>query len=240
MGMKHLLITLLVIGPVLGLASAAHAQTAKVIKVKGQQAIVQFPQGTSPQVGQQINLGGGGVSDSDGTPMAGLGSRKNSIGLGLNSLSFVNRSSKSNGVTTSTSVTGIALNGRYGWNTGRMEFGPIVRLEYSSADNSSTRFMGIGGFFDYNFNPNVSGQKIVYAGTGDLSFGQSGTKQGSFDSTSTVIALFLGGSIKWFGLSDSFAIRGDAGFSYDSSTPDSNSATTNVGAVVRAGIANYF
>ena len=234
--MKHLLIALLV----LGTTSFAHAQTAKVIKVKGQQAIVQFPAGTAPQVGQQINLGGGGVADSSGAPVAGLGSRKNSIGLGVNSLSFMNRSSKSNGVTTSTGVTGINLNGRYGWNTGRMEFGPIVRLEYESADNTTTRFMGVGGFFDYNFTPNVSGQKLVYAGTGDLSFGQSGTKQGSFDSTSTVIALFLGGSIKWFGLSDSFAIRGDAGFSYDSSTPDSSNAVTNVGAVVRAGIATYF
>lgn len=236
MSMKHLLIALLV----LGTTSFAHAQTAKIIKVKGQQAIVQFPTGTAPQVGQQINLGGGGVSDSSGEPVAGLGSRKNSLGLGISQLYFLNQTSKANGTSTSKGRTGIALNGRYGWNTGRMEFGPIVRLQYESMDNSTSRFMGIGGFFDYNFTPNISGQKMIYAATGDLSFGQEGVKQGSLDTSSTVIAVFVGGSIKWFGLSDAFALRGDAGFSYDVSTPDSNNSTTNVGALIRAGIATYF
>jgi hypothetical protein len=230
MGMKHLLIALLVFTT----ASFAQGQTAKVIKVKGQQAIVQFPAGTVPQVGQQLDLGGGSVSDADGNAMPGLGSRKNLIGLGVNQLYFLNNSA------TSKSVTGIKLNGRYGWNTGRMEFGPIATLEYESRDNSSTRLMAIGGFFDYNFTPNISGQKLVYAATGDLSFGQLSEKQGSFEPTSTIINLFVGGTVKWFGLSDHFALRADAGFNLQRSTPDSGDATSLAGAMVRAGIANYF
>src|SRR6218665_877680 len=101
MGMKHLLIALLVFAT----APLAHAQTAKVIKVKGQQAIVQFPQGTMPQVGQQISLGGGGVSDSQGMPVSGIGSRKNMIGLGVSQLYFVSRSTKIGNTDSSTGVT---------------------------------------------------------------------------------------------------------------------------------------
>ena len=235
MGMKHLLIALLVFA----MAPFAQAQTAKVIKVKGQQAIVQFPSGTVPQVGQQMNVGPGAVADSSGEPVAGMGSRGNLIGLGLNQLYFLSNSQTS-GASTSKSRTGIKLNGRYGWNSGRMEYGPIATLEYESSDNSSVRVMAIGGFFDYNFTPNVSGVKSIYFAGADLSFGQEGTKIGPSDTTSTVIKGFVGGGIKWFGISDNFALRGEAGFYMDRSTPDSNNTVTNAGAMLRAGIANYF
>src|SRR5687768_15285827 len=113
--MKHLLIALLVFSS----GSICFAQQAKVVKVKGQQAIVQFPKGTEPYAGQMIEVGGGGggaSSDGGGDTGGGSsgggggGSRKNLLGVS-GELSMLSQSPSGGGASVST--TSLSFAGRY-------------------------------------------------------------------------------------------------------------------------------
>ena len=231
--MKHILAFLLV----LGVGGSAFAQQAKVIKVKGQQAIVQFPSGSKPQVGQIIDVGGGSYDEEGGGGGgAGVGNKSRGRLLGVSGeLSFLNDS------TTSKSTTTISITPKYGWNTGAMEFGPQGTISLVSGDGFSRRTLAAGGFFDFNFVPNDIGQTLIYGVGGSAEIGQESSSIGSGpDSTSTVMRLFAGGNVKWFGLSDSWALRGDAGYDYARTSPNVGSASTNSGIKVKVGIATYF
>lgn len=226
--MKYILMSLLMFT----VGSVSFAQEAKVIKVKGQQAIVTFPSGVKPQVGQTIDLGGGGVSgESAGV---GTGSRNNVIDVS-GEFSIMNNSS------TSQTTTALSLSGRYGWNMETMEYGPIVGLAYESAPGSSSRTLAAGGFFDFNFTPNKSGVRGVMGVTGDAQFGQISQQIASTaESTSTVMNFFVGGTYKYFGFADNVAIRGDAGLEYDRTTPSSGTASTSTGLMTRLGLSFYY
>jgi len=217
---------------VITVGSIASAQEAKVIKVKGQQAIVTFPNGVKPQVGQMINLGGGAVNGEEAG--VGTGSRSTTLGL-TGDLSILSDSASSS------TITSLSLFGRYGWNNETMEFGPIGQIAYTSYTNYSSRTLAAGGFFDFNFVPNKSGVRMVYGVGGDARFGQSSTQIASTpESTSTVMDFFVGGNVKYFGWSDSTAIRADAGLEYDRTTPSSGSASTRTGLDVRLGLQFYY
>ena len=49
----------------------------------------------------------------------------------------------------------------------------------------------------------------------------------------------MGGNLKWFGLADNVALRGDAGFDY-ARTSGNNQTTTETGLLLKAGLAFYF
>lgn len=229
--MKHIFAFLLV----LTVSGSAFAQSAKVIKVKGQQAIVQFPSGTKPQVGQIIDVGDGGDEGEDGGDV-GVGNKSRARLLGVSGeISFLNNSA------TSKSTTTISITPKYGWNTGVMEFGPQGTIALTSSDGASSRTLSAGGFFDFNFVPNDIGQTLIYGVGGEAEIGQASTSVGSGpDATSTVIHLFAGGNVKWFGLADSWALRGDVGYDYTRTSPSTGSASTESGILVKAGIATYF
>ena len=228
--MKHLLSSLLVIATMSTL-SQAHAQQAKIIKVKGQQAIVQFPNGTAPTVGQMIDVGGGGGDGA--TSSAPMNGRRDHL-LGL-SASLTAASSSAGG-----SQTNLNFTGRYGWNQAIMEFGPIVNLAYSSTPGRTDRTLGAGGYFDFNFVENRSGVPLVYGVGAELNYGQQTTTIAAVDSSTSLLELFAGGNLKWFGLSDHFALRGDAGLDVFRSTPSTGTATTLTGLSIKAGLAVYF
>lgn len=225
--MKQLLSSLLVIT---SLASFAHAQQAKVIKVKGQQAIVQFPPGTPPVVGEMIPVGGEAQTESGAH--TGRGSRAHYLAAG-GTIYFTNNSATSN------STTGFTLDGRYGWNQEIFEFGPLVTIAYESTTGSSSRKLAAGGFFDFNLVANKPGVPTVYGVGAYADFGQSSTTTGSTDQTSSLVDVFVGGNVKWFGLADNVALRGDAGFSLGRSSINGQ-ATTNSGLLIKGALAFYF
>ncbi len=225
--MKNILMSLLV----LSVGSVAFAQEAKVIKVKGQQAIVTFPSGVKPQVGQTIDLGGGGVSGEE----AGVGTGSSNTILGIaGELSILNNSGSSQ------TTTALTFNGRYGWNQETLEFGPIATISYSSSPGVSSRLIAGGGFFDFNFIPNKSGVRMVYGVGADAQFGQASTQISSAsETTSTVMEFFVGGNVKYFGFADNVAIRGDIGLEYDRTTV-SSTTTTVTGLDARLGLSFYY
>jgi len=135
MTMKQLLIALLVLGN----GSFCLAQKAKVIKVKGLQAIVQFPKGSPPEPGQTIDLGGGdsgGGNNGDistdfgdsGRIAGSTGPRRHLLGIsGI--FGAVNTSTSGGGSSINTTLFNVE--GRYGWNAVEMEYGPLAEIEYA-------------------------------------------------------------------------------------------------------------
>lgn len=210
--------------------SLAHAQQAKVIKVKGQQAIVQFPPGTPPVVGEMIPVGGSAVNEGGGT--SGRGSRAHLLAVS-GQISFTNNSATSN------STTGFTVQGRYGWNQEIFEFGPLAQIGYTSTTGKSTRTLLGGGFFDFNFIPNKPGVQTVYGVGATADFGQFSETTGSVETSTSLLEIFAGGNIKWFGLSENVALRGDAGFQLARSSVN-GANTTNSGLLIMAGLAFYF
>lgn len=211
------------------LSLGANAQTAKVVKVSGKKAIVQFPDDARPKVGQTIDLSGGGGGDMGG---GGSGSRATIIG-GSASLSSLTNSSSSS------STTGMEVTARYGWNAGEMEYGVLGNLQYSSSTGSSSTILGGGGFFDYNLVPNTSGTSLVYGLGAEGQFGTISTTTGSASVSGTVMTFQGGGQLKWFPLGNDVAIRGDVVYRYISTSSAGVSSNTS-GFVVQGGFYIYF
>ena len=141
--MKHLLSSLLVFAPMLFVLTA-QAQQAKVIKVKGQQAIVQFPAGTAPVVGEMIPVGGS--AEVEGGGHTARGSRAHSLSV-LGSLSTASVKTEQGGTSISSSKTIFEVSGLYGWNLEIMEFGPLLSLHYDTQAGITNKIFGVGGIF---------------------------------------------------------------------------------------------
>jgi hypothetical protein len=227
--MKHLLSSLLVLAS-MSVGSLAQAQQAKVIKVKGQQAIVQFPNGVAPVIGEMIPVGGEAVSERG--EKSSRASREHLLAI-IGSIYFFNNSATSN------STTGFSAQGRYGWNLETFEFGPLGEIDYSSTTGQSDRTLLGGGFFDFNFVPNKPGNEMIYGVGATADIGQVSSTKASIESTTSQFDLFAGGNLKWFGLSDNVALRGDAGFSMTRTTFNGQNTTIS-GLLIKGGLAFYF
>ncbi len=214
----------------MSVSSLAHAQQAKVIKVKGQQAIVQFPNGVAPVVGEMIPVGSETVNEAG--EKRSRASRKHLLAV-VASIGFSNNSVTSNSKTT------LGAQGRYGWNLETLEFGPLVDMSYTSESGTSFRTILGGGFFDFNFVPNKPGTEFIYGvgAYGDL--GQYSQTIAAVDTSYSQYDLFAGGNVKWFGLSDNVALRSDAGFNFQRTSPGGQ-ATTVSGLLLKAAVSFYF
>lgn len=213
----------------------AFAQQAKVIKVQGKKAIVQFPDDARPHVGQMLELGSSGAVSMSGTSGGGggTGSRAMIVG-GSAELSSLTPSGGS------TSTTKFAVDGRYGWNKDVMEYGALASILYSSTTGSSFRNLSAGGFFDYNLVPNTPGTEIVYGGMAVGKFGSAATSAGSAEVSGTVMTLEFGGQLKWFPLGNSVAIRGDVLYRLESVSDSIKASSSGSGLVARGGLYVYF
>ena len=213
--------------------SQSFGQQAKVIKVKGKQAIVAFPDGMAPQVGQLLNISDGSNDVSMKAPSAG--SRGHQIGF-LADISMV--SSSTNGQSaTNTSLS--ATNLKYGWNQGIMEYGPTGVLSYSTGGGQTSTTIGGGGFFDYNLVPNKIGNDFVWGFGGSAGISQTSVSNG-FSTSTTAYDLFGGAQAKYFPFGNSIAVRADAGLDYSSSSTSPGFTSTSVGLHVKGGLSAYF
>lgn len=220
------------------LSITSEAQQAKVLKVQGRKAIVQFPDDSKPQAGQMIDLGGGGVSMASGGP-GKHGQRAQIIG-GSTELSSITPS------TSSSSTTSFAFEGRYGINKSQYELGGVGVLTYSSTTGQSDRLLEAGGFFDYNLEQNNPGTEIVYGLGGLAKFGSISQTRSSTETTGTRMTFEGGGQVKWFPLGNTVALRADALLRYvmNSGTAATGVATsssnTSTGFILKGGLYVYF
>ncbi len=211
-------------------ALPAQAQQAKVLKVQGKKAIVQFPDDARPQVGQLIDVGTG---SSMGSMTAGHGAGSRDM--------IVGGSAAFSSLTTSTSSTSISildLSGRYGWNKGEMEYGGLGSFYYKTEPGSSLRTIGVGGFFDYNLVPNVTGTELVYGAGGEAVYAMISTTTGTLETSATTLRFQGGGQVKWFPFGNTVAVRGDAVYRFQQNGGTPSSTTT--GFVFLGGLYVYF
>jgi hypothetical protein len=204
---------------------ASSAQKVKVEKIKGNKAVVVFS-GATPEVGRTYNLEGR-------TSAASLKSQNLSRG---NLIGFSASMSNQTVTSSSTSTSSIiALTGRYGWNLGKTEYGILGELANASYSSVTTSTFGGGGYFDYNFAPNVIGEAMVF-GVGiqaKILSSNNGVK------TYSSWAMFPAGFLKWFVLSPTTCLRIDGGFNYRNDMTEPK-ATTTTGLLVQGGFDFYF
>jgi hypothetical protein len=228
---------LIIIGVVL-LASSAHAQTFRVKKVKGNRAVIELPKGVTLDEGSKYSIDASGVKEE---MSLGDGSGTCAHTLGLEFVfSSTSVETKTAIATSKTNTSDFNVLGMYGWNTGQMEYGPILGLDWDKTGSTSTRTFSLGGFFDYNLIPNKVGTDLVYGVGGVLSleFGSSDNSIGSSSSTNGY-EFRAGPFLKWFGLGSSTCVRGDAVLDYDH-TKTSTRETTETGIKLLAGLQTYF
>lgn len=233
----RLLMVGLLFGAVFSRMSEAMAQEIRVVKVKGQQAIVDFPKGVKPVVGQTLSVGSGS--------MGGSSSRDNLVAFQA-SMSFGEETEEitgSDGATNevSASLTDIALSGRFGWNKGRYEFGPLVEFGYQQEESLDTITLKLGGFFDFNINPNDGSRAFLFGPTAEAYAGYESRSlsNGASDQTGPLFGAYVGGFIKQFVMSDTVALRGDVGLQYDVADLTDVTSTT-LGVLAKGGLAVYF
>lgn len=219
-------------------SSAGLAQQITVQKVKGNKAVIEISGGTLSQ-GRTYSIGGGSSSSSTGGGVSGT--RDHIIGGSFGFRSGTDTTSINNGTASasiSSSSSDMNLLARFGWNLGTYEAGPILIYRSVDSDYQALHYssVGAGGFFDYNFGLNRSGESTVYAATAEGTYGSYSPKSGT---GGNIIGLFAGLSAKWFGLSNTTAIRGDLGYDYEKITI-SSSSITSTGFAFRVGLSNYF
>ncbi|MBL7688973.1 MAG: hypothetical protein JNJ49_13135 [Bdellovibrionaceae bacterium] len=212
------------------LPGAVQAQQAKVLKVQGKKAIVQFPDDVKPRVGQLIEVGEG-QSEGSMTAGHGAGSREMIVG---GSASFTSLTTSSSSTSTST----LDLSGRYGWNKGEMEYGGLGSFYYTSTTGSSSRTIGVGGFFDYNVVPNTAGTELVYGAGAEALYAMVSTTTGSAETSATTLRFQGGGQMKWFPFGNTVAVRGDVVYRFQQNGGTTSSTTS--GLVALGGLYVYF
>ncbi len=213
---------------ILLVSSVSHAQSFKVVKVKNNKAVIELPKGITLEKGQRYTIDpeqSGDVADAN----EDTGSRARVLG-GSMDLFIGSTSRKTATRTTSESGMQFSVDGKFGWNTGQHEYGPLMSIGYVTDSDSKARTIAVGGFFDYNFTPNTFGTATIYglgarATVGQISVETTVSGRTSSDS-STILGFGAGPYAKWFIFGHSTALRGDLILEYSSVSADSTSTTT--------------
>ncbi len=243
--MRHLLakwgVAVLALG-LGGLGQAIQAQDIIEVKqIRGQQAIVEFPPGLTPERGQQLvlksQLEEDAMVEAPLQPVVKVeaadsvdrtGPRNSVIGLGFNFSSL-----KPKGADEAT--TNLNLSARYGWNLGLMEMGGLLTFETESGGGDSSSEIGLGGFFDFNFIRNQEPNRLIPGFGLSLAFLQSSPSgQDSLTGFSAHPEFYL----KWFMLGTPAALRMGLGYEFRQLGEDSSGEIS--GLVFNGGFSIYF
>lgn len=216
----------------ISLASIALATPGKVIKAKGKQVLIELPLDPKLRAGDTIELDTVELKSPSALRMREGGARTYTFGGGGDLELF----SKTNG---NGNYSALTVNGRYGWNMAKFEYGPFGTLTYYATDSSnSVRVLGFGGYFDFNLVPNNPGVEAVYGIGGDVMLYLNNATSNSTSVNTTGFGVDGGAFYKYFLFRSDICIRGDAQlhiFNYSAST---NYIETGVRFLL--GIQNYF
>ncbi|MCB0350686.1 MAG: hypothetical protein KDD38_05845 [Bdellovibrionales bacterium] len=217
---------------VFGLHSA-HAASLKVLKIKGQKAIVQVPASMDVQVGDTLSVSEDGGGESTFGRVEGRGSRVD----GAFTYASQTIDSKTAGFSTSTDKTLMTITAEYGWNTGTFEFGPLVTYGSQSVSGVDTSTWSLGGFFEYNFIENKPGELYVpYAGV-SVGYGSSDLGGGI---TYSGLDYGVYGGVKWFPLNDTLAFVPFLRYQSVTRDFDGDNGSTSKDMMLGFGVAKYF
>lgn len=232
--MHRILLKLIGCGFLLASGAVGQAQSsARVLQTKGRKAIVVFEESGLVSRGDRIVV--------ETRPMlrgnSETGTRENFIS-GSGSLAMISiETEKENIPTEKEESTEVRLEGKYGWNQGLYEYGPVLSYESTTIDSDSSSDMSFGGFFDYNFyKPNVSGQKLVPTAGTQISF--ISTDEDSQSGSGFGFTTYIGG--KYFHLTSNLAFTGFFNIDYESVSFSNGKTVSSMGPRVSVGLSQYF
>ena len=131
-----------------------------------------------------------------------------------------------------------ALDIIFGYNAGDMEFGPILGYSNVSANGNSTKATTLGGYFKYNFVPNVNVNSIIPFGKFALTSTNKETKNGVSTSDEKVFGWKLAGGATFFPFNNLVGI--DGMLSYVNDKDSGSAATTTSGVQLGTAFNLYF
>jgi hypothetical protein len=210
---------------------------AKVLKAKGNKAIIQVISGDRLERGDELEIHFAGDSLAISSSGLTLGTRAHSISGELSFSSTSTTIERANVPNSDEQQSAFAIDGKYGWNSGDYEFGPLLTYNGTTVDGENISSLRVGGFLEYNFlSPNRPGVELVPA-TG-LSFELLNATLDSSSGSGYGLTVYLGG--KYFMLSDSLAFTGFLTFNQDNISYANDRKDTSQTTGLRFGIAQYF
>lgn len=215
-----------------------------VKKVKGQNALVEFPSSMVPEKDGDYTISDGHSESSDDEPQMGDGSKKInyprdfawSLGVSFTSLKTkVSTAATSSSATASAAVTTITVSTTFLFNFGIIEVGPLVSLTSTSSGGVASTTFRLGPDIDINFISNKSTHNFIPGLEIDGGLLSSSTAGVS----STGYFLDAGLYAKMFPFKNQTAIKLFAGFTITSTAI--NSVTTSIsGPSVQFSLMSYF
>jgi hypothetical protein len=131
-----------------------------------------------------------------------------------------------------------ALNLIFGYNAGDMEFGPILGYSNISVSGNSTKGTTLGGYFKYNFVPNVNINSIIPFGKFTLTSTNNETKSGTVTTDEKVFGWKLAGGATFFPFNNLVGI--DGMLSYVNAKDSGSVANTTTGFQLGTAFNLYF
>lgn len=176
------------------LSHAAESFTVK--KTKGRQAVIEssIPLVEGETYIIQTSKQSGLISEDVTYPRSNR-SRENSFSAGINSSFFKADNLQEHQ---------IDIEGRYGWNFGDYEVGPLLHIGLLDEGAGFNTDFYVGGYFDYNITPNVGREEMVYGVTAQA---YGGNREFTNGASSQVLAMGAGGFLSWYLMGSTTALR---------------------------------
>jgi hypothetical protein len=207
---------------------AQAAETFTVKKSKGRQSVIDssIPLIEGETYIIQTSKQSGLISEDVTYPRSNR-SRQNSFAAGIDSSFFKADNLQEHH---------IEVEARYGWNFGDYEIGPVLHINLLDEGAGFNTDFSIGGYFDYNFTPNVTRAELVYGLTAQ---GFGGNREFTNGSSAQIFAFGGGGFLSWYLMGSTTALRFEG--LVESKTIATSSASTNaVGFVGKMLFAFYY
>lgn len=226
MNRSRLLLSFITAFTITSLSQATETFTVK--KTKGRQAVIES---STPLIeGEtyiiQTSKQSGLISEDVTYPRSNR-SRENSFSAGINSSFFKADNLQEHQ---------IDLEGRYGWNFGDYEVGPLIHVKLLDEGAGLNTDFYVGGYFDYNITPNVGRTDMIYGLTAQV-FG--GNREFTNGASSQIIALGAGGFLSWYLMGSSTALRIE-GLAESKKIATSTSSANAIGFVGKMLFAFYY
>lgn len=191
---QHNLVLSIIISSLISLPALAATFTVK--KTKGNSAVIESSTPLIPGETYTIQSSKqSGLISEDVTYPRSNRARENSFSAGIDTSFFKADNLQEHQ---------IDIEARYGWNYGDYELGPLVHINLLDEGAGFNTDIYVGGYFDYNLNPNVASEDTVYGLTAQA-FG--GNREFTNGSSSQIFIFGAGGFLTWYLAGSTTALR---------------------------------
>lgn len=177
------------------ISTSASAASFTVKKTKGNSSVIESSTPLIPGETYIIQSSKQGQISEDVTYTRSNRSRENSFSGGIDSSFFKSDQLQEHM---------IDLEGRYGWNFGDYELGPLMHIHLLDEGAGFNTDISLGGYFDYNLVSNVASEDFIYGLTAQ---GYGGNREFTNGASSQIFAFGGGGYLSWFLMRSTAALR---------------------------------